>query len=200
VGIDAIDLTGSSDDEAGPSSRPGLNETRRADAISAIGAERGERVKREHVPDRSNSSAAISESIDTPIPTRSTLVSKSSQAPIPVIPSKPPAARKPKAAKINRPPEPTQWACPTCTLLNPTHHLSCDACSTERPMSIYPENHDGSIPRLGGNGPTGVYGVGGTQGTGLGTTAGWYCGMCGEGPTSWERWSCEECGVVRNFG
>lgn len=97
--------------------------------------------------------------------------------------------------------QPNEWPCPTCTLLNPLQHLSCDACATVRP-SEYSTNQP--QPNLApGTGKTGpdqtVFGVGG-KGAGIGIAEGWFCGVCGEGPTSWERWSCEGCGVVRTFG
>lgn len=41
---------------------------------------------------------------------------------------------------------------------------------------------------------------GALPGAGLGIAEGWFCGVCGEGTMSWERWSCEGCGAVRTFG
>ncbi|KDQ31264.1 hypothetical protein PLEOSDRAFT_1037384 [Pleurotus ostreatus PC15] len=32
-------------------------------------------------------------------------------------------------------PVPTEWSCPTCTLLNPMRALTCDACLTPRPIN-----------------------------------------------------------------
>lgn len=67
-----------------------------------------------------------------------------------------------------------EWACPTCTLLNPESSLQCDACGTHRPSA-----------KANGKGQGGE---------------GWWCEFCGSGPREMGFWSCGECGWVRKWG
>ncbi|KAI9631827.1 WLM domain-containing protein [Dioszegia hungarica] len=149
VGIDAIDLTGEDGDDAGPFTPISTSTS----TPSSIGP-----IRPTH---RSGTIASSSSS-----------TSASTSKP-PTSRKQPPSSSIPGPSKpIRQPPlpaheQPTEWSCPTCTLLNPLHHLSCDACATERPPHV---------------------------------KTGWFCGVCGEGPVSWDRWSCEGCGVVRTFG
>jgi hypothetical protein len=70
------------------------------------------------------------------------------------------------------PPVPTEWSCPTCTLLNPISSRTCEACSTPNPRSP----------------PT------------IKKGDGWFCDFCGSGPRDMSYWSCSECGWVRKWG
>lgn len=77
-----------------------------------------------------------------------------------VLPSK--ASPKP----VNAPPNPTagsQWACPTCTLLNPVRATTCDACTTPRPQQTVTK--DGWFCDFCGCGPREM--------------TYWTCGECG---------------------
>lgn len=77
-----------------------------------------------------------------------------------VLPSK--ASPKP----MNAPPNPTagsQWACPTCTLLNPVRATTCDACTTPRPQQMVTK--DGWFCDFCGCGPREM--------------TYWTCGECG---------------------
>jgi hypothetical protein len=69
-------------------------------------------------------------------------------------------------------PVPTEWSCPTCTLLNPNPSRTCEACSTPNPNTP-PPNKKGD---------------------------GWFCDFCGSGPRDMSFWSCSECGWVRKWG
>jgi hypothetical protein len=67
---------------------------------------------------------------------------------------------------------PTEWSCPTCTLLNPKSSRACEACTTPNP----------NTPALSKKGD------------------GWFCAFCGSGPRDMSYWSCGECGWVRKWG
>lgn len=78
--------------------------------------------------------------------------------------------------RVVRRPSPTpatgadEWSCPTCTLINPSSSLSCDACATSRPVQL------------------------------VTTSEGWFCEFCGSGPREMGFWSCVNCGWVRKWG
>ncbi|EKC97956.1 zinc ion binding protein [Trichosporon asahii var. asahii CBS 8904] len=77
-----------------------------------------------------------------------------------VLPSKP----SPKPATA--PPNPrgrSEWACPTCTLLNPIRATTCDACTTPRPQQM--ATNDGWFCDFCGYGPRDM--------------TYWTCGECG---------------------
>ena len=63
-----------------------------------------------------------------------------------------------------------EWSCPTCTLINPSSSLYCDACTTSRPVKL------------------------------VTTKDGWFCEFCGSGPREMGFWSCADCGWVRKWG
>jgi hypothetical protein len=67
---------------------------------------------------------------------------------------------------------PTEWSCPTCTLLNPISSRTCEACTTP--------NANTPPPSKKGDG--------------------WFCDFCGSGPRDMSYWSCSECGWVRKWG
>lgn len=76
-----------------------------------------------------------------------------------------PSPHRPPPAKM-----PSEWSCPTCTLLNPISARNCEACNTSRPN---PTKQNGDS---------------------------WWCEFCGAGPREMNFWSCTECGWVRKWG
>lgn len=64
-----------------------------------------------------------------------------------------------------------EWSCPTCTLVNPSLALTCEACASPRPRP--PQRSETDV---------------------------WYCEFCGAGPREMDFWSCLECGWVRKWG
>ncbi|KAL7422706.1 hypothetical protein Q5752_001997 [Cryptotrichosporon argae] len=86
--------------------------------------------------------------------------------------SRPAQPAKPRSASVPRPPVARiEWACPTCTLLNPPDTLACNACAAPRPPGARTQQAEG-----------------------------WYCDFCGAGPRDTSYWSCAECGWVRQWG
>lgn len=64
---------------------------------------------------------------------------KSKSPPPPIIPaSTKPTSSSPLIDLTTPEPNPDSWTCEICTLINPTTHLCCDACATERPWSPSP--------------------------------------------------------------
>lgn len=83
-----------------------------------------------------------------------------------------PTSASPNKPIQSGPPAPEQWSCSTCTLLNPSPSKECEACGTARPIDRDAARRDGK----------------------------WMCEFCGTGSISMDRWSCTECGWVRNWG
>lgn len=97
--------------------------------------------------------------------------------------------------------DPTKWACPTCTLLNPLDYLSCDACGLEQPPQPIPQNkrygpsnHPPSLPKpppasdLRGPGATPFEPAKGRMG--------WNCLNCGTFMEN-QWWTCSLCGEMK---
>ncbi len=80
------------------------------------------------------------------------------------------AASRPVSHKSSPAASPSEWSCPTCTLLNPLSARQCEACDTSQPA------------QRGRNGDS------------------WWCEFCGAGPREMSFWSCTECGWVRKWG
>jgi len=72
-----------------------------------------------------------------------------------------------------KPLAPTEWSCPTCTLLNPISSRTCEACTAPNPNTPPPAKR---------------------------SDGGWFCDFCGSGPRDMSYWSCSECGWVRKWG
>jgi hypothetical protein len=82
------------------------------------------------------------------------------------------ASTKPRPPPVNnasRPATGSSWTCPTCTLINGSLALRCDACLGARPSQA---------PKPAAN-------------------AGWACGVCGEEGMEHVFWTCRFCGSVK---
>lgn len=70
-----------------------------------------------------------------PVPPRKTSVTNATSAASPNSSSSSTQTKNPRSTHISRTGPPlTQWACPTCTLLNPANLVHCDACTTRKPL------------------------------------------------------------------
>ncbi|KAI0260238.1 WLM domain-containing protein [Gloeopeniophorella convolvens] len=75
--------------------------------------------------------------------------------------------RPPPVNAASRPTDPSSWTCSTCTLVNESHSLQCDACLAVRPPPA----------------PS--------------PAAGWTCRVCGEQGMEHSLWTCRFCGSVK---
>jgi hypothetical protein len=64
------------------------------------------------------------------------------------------------------------WTCPSCTLINQSLALQCDACLAMRPLQ--PDEVAGPAAPVG-----------------------WTCGVCGEEGMEHNLWICRFCGIVK---
>lgn len=110
-------------------------------------------------------------------------------------PSPPPASPAPVST------DPTKWACPQCTLLNPLDFLSCDACGLEQPPQPIPQNkrygpssHPSSLPKPPPQ--SGLRGPGATPFEPAKGRIGWNCLNCGTFMEN-QWWTCSLCGVMK---
>jgi len=90
---------------------------------------------------------------------------------------------KPRPPRINNASKPSTgspWTCPTCTLINQPLSLQCDACLGARPREPRPPSTSATAPE-----PAPA------------ETAGWTCGVCGEGDMEHTFWTCRFCGSVK---
>lgn len=97
--------------------------------------------------------------------------------------------------------DPTKWACPQCTLLNPLNYLSCDACGLEQPPQPIPRNHQyGSstqAPPLPRPPPaSSLRGPGATPYEPAKGRIGWNCLNCGTFMED-QWWTCSLCGEMK---
>jgi hypothetical protein len=110
-------------------------------------------------------------------------------------PSPPPASPPPVST------DPSKWACPQCTLLNPLEYLACDACGLEQPPQPIPHNQrfgsalqSTSLPKpppaIGLRGP-GALPFEPAKGR-----LGWNCLNCGTFMEN-QWWTCTLCGVMK---
>ncbi|KAL3481145.1 WLM domain-containing protein [Aspergillus californicus] len=111
------------------------------------------------------------------------------------------------------------WTCPTCTLLNPSNYLCCDACASERPRPVNtrsvsgPPSTSGSsaggqsknkdpINRTVGqrsfkNRRTAAETLNGLEKNAQKRPLGWLCHSCGSFmETEW--WTCSMCGTMKH--
>lgn len=97
--------------------------------------------------------------------------------------------------------DPTKWACPQCTLLNPLDFLACDACGGEQPpQPIPPSQQYGSsvnVSTLPKPPPaSALRGPGATPFEKANGRIGWNCLNCGTFMEQ-EWWTCSLCGEMK---
>jgi hypothetical protein len=98
-----------------------------------------------------------------------------------IIPVRAQSALTPAAAPK---PAPTGWTCPICTLHNPINFLSCDACTTERPVGITKQlAEDAQSKVAAARKPTSQIVT-------------WKCSMCSTIMGD-EWWTCSTCGKMK---
>jgi len=176
VGIDAVDIVHETMDQDGPSSKPttdsgkhennDLEEEERESSpeIQIIDAPP---IRKPSSKTRPNTSAKTDGSLPRKRKeTASTDITSETARSTPVASGK----RAPETQSPVPALDADEWSCPTCTLINPSSSLSCDACTTSRPVKL------------------------------VTTKEGWYCEFCGSGPREMGFWSCGECGWVRKWG
>jgi DNA-dependent metalloprotease WSS1 len=113
-----------------------------------------------------------------------------------VLPPSPPPASPPPVST-----DPSKWACPQCTLLNPLDYLSCDACGLEQPPQPIPHNKRYGPAHLPPSLPkpppaSSMRGPGATPFEPAKGRIGWNCLNCG---TFMEHqwWTCSLCGEMK---
>jgi hypothetical protein len=113
-------------------------------------------------------------------------------------PSPPPASPSPPPPIST---DPTKWACPTCTLLNPLEFLSCDACGLEQPPQPIPQ-HKRFGPGGGGTAlpkpppQSNLRGPAATPFEPAKGRIGWNCLNCGTFMEN-QWWTCSLCGEMK---
>ncbi|KAF2270649.1 WLM-domain-containing protein [Lojkania enalia] len=112
------------------------------------------------------------------------------------LPPSPPQSSSPPMST-----DPTKWACPQCTLLNPLDFLSCDACGLEQPPQPIPHNKrygpSQTTPSLPKPPPaSGLRGPGQTPFEPAKGRIGWNCLNCGTFMEN-QWWTCSLCGVMK---
>ncbi|KAJ8702029.1 hypothetical protein PTI98_000778 [Pleurotus ostreatus] len=125
----AIDLTGDSDDEVVI-----LNDPTNSTKVAAAQSDRTATATA--IPNVEESDDEI-EIIGEPIavPQKHSLKSTDTRRVTQPQTSKLPNTVQTLLPRSKPQPVPTEWSCPTCTLLNPMRALTCDACLTPRPIN-----------------------------------------------------------------
>jgi hypothetical protein len=108
----------------------------------------------------------------------------------------PPVAQPPPL-----PIDPSKWACPQCTLLNPLEYLSCDACGLEQPPQPIPHHKRYGPSTLPSNLPkpppaSTLRGPEAMPFEPAKGRIGWNCLNCGTFMED-QWWTCSLCGVMK---
>jgi RNA polymerase subunit RPABC4/transcription elongation factor Spt4 len=97
--------------------------------------------------------------------------------------------------------DPSKWACPQCTLLNPLDYLSCEACGLEQPPQPIPHHKRYGPGTSSNNLPkpppaSALRGPGATPFEPAKGRIGWNCLHCGTFMEN-EWWTCTLCGTMK---
>ena len=111
----------------------------------------------------------------------------------------PPSPPQPPPAPVSS--DPTKWACPQCTLLNPLEFLSCDACGLEQPPQPIPQNKrygPSHLPQALPKPPpaSSLRGPSATPFEPAKGRIGWNCLNCGTFMEN-QWWTCTLCGEMK---
>jgi DNA-dependent metalloprotease WSS1 len=112
------------------------------------------------------------------------------------LPPTPPVAPPPPVST-----DPSKWACPQCTLLNPLEYLACDACGLEQPPQPIPHHKRYGPSTLPSNLPkpppaSALRGPEATPFEPAKGRIGWNCLNCGTFMEN-QWWTCSLCGAMK---